>query len=57
MDKYYDYHVIEVRECYCHTDLETEITANCRRGMRLVSVIQDSESYGTYMLVYEEQVY
>lgn len=57
MEKIYNYRVVEVRECYCPTDLECEITAKCMRGMRLVSVIPDSESLGTYMLVFEEQAY
>lgn len=57
MDKIYEYHVMEVRDCHCSTDLECEITAKCMRGMRLASVIPDSESYGTYMLIFEEQVY
>ena len=57
MDKIFEYRVVEVRECYCPTDLECEITAKCMHGMRLVSVIPDSESYGIYMLIFEEQVY
>ena len=57
MNKIYEYRVVEVRECYCPTDLECEITAKCMQGMRLISVIPDSESLGTYMLVFEEQVY
>ena len=57
MNKYYDYRVVEVRECYCPTDLECKISANNRRGMRLVSVVKDSEYDGTYILVFEEEVY